>query len=77
MFVKPTKQAKEVLSTLSKLLTVKNSTISIVLTGTFKLLLAHQQELLKKFQVKVVSNRYHPNFLSQIDEFVRKPLEKS
>jgi len=80
MFVKPTEQAKEVLSTLSKSLTVKNSAVSIELTGTSKAIADGKkyinQELLKKFQVKVVSSRCHSNFLSQIDEFVRKPLEE-
>ena len=80
MFVKPTEQAKEVLSTLSKSLTVKNSPVSIELTGTTKAIADGKkhinQELLKNFQVKVVSSRCHPNFLSQIDEFVRKPLEE-
>ena len=80
MFVKPTEQAKEVLSTLSKSLTVKNSPVSIEFTGTSKAIADGKkhinQELLKNFQVKAVSSRYHPNFLSQIDEFVRKPLEE-
>ena len=30
----------------------------------------------ENFQVKVVSSRCHPNFLSQIDEFLQKPLKE-
>ena len=80
MFVKPTEQAKEVLSKLSKSLTVKNSPVSIEFTGTSKAIANGKkhinQELLKNFQVKAVSSKCHPNFLSQIDEFVRKSLEE-
>ena len=82
MYVKPTKKGAQVLSVLSKSLSVtkKNAPVSIELTGTNKAIADSKkhinQELLKNFQVKAVSSRCHPNFLSQIDEFVRKPLEE-
>ena len=82
MYLKPTKKATKVLSTLSKSLSiaVKNAPVSIELTGTAKAIVDGQnyinQELLKSFQLKVVCSRCHPNFLPQIDEFVRKPLEE-
>ena len=28
------------------------------------------------FQVKAVHSRCHPNFLSQIDKYIREPLER-
>ena len=82
MFVKPTDKAKEVLSLLSKslIITVKDSPVSIVVTGTSKAIAGGikciNQELLNAFQVKAVSSRCHASFLSQVDEFVRKPLEE-
>jgi len=81
MYIKPTKKATQILSMLSKSLSikVKNSPVSIEFTGTSKAIADGKQhiiqELLKSFQVQTVSSRCHPNFLSQIDMFVRKPLE--
>lgn len=82
MFDKPTKQAKALLSSLSKstALEVQNSPISIMLTGTLKAIgegiKRIEQELLGNFQVEAVHSRCHPNFLSQIDKFIREPLER-
>ena len=82
MFVKPTEKAKKLLSLLSKSLSimVKDSPVSIGLTGPSKAVAdgikCISQELLNVFQVKAVSSRCHSRFLSQIDEFVRKPLEE-
>ena len=82
LFVHPTEQAKTLLSSLSKLMSLKiqNSPISFTLTGNLKAIeegiKCIEQELLKNFQVEAVHSRCHPNFLSQIDKFIREPLEK-
>jgi len=82
MFVKPTEKAKEVLSLLSKSLSimVKDSPVSIALTGTSRAVAdgirCINKELLNVFQVKAVSSRCHASFLSQINEFVQQPLEE-
>lgn len=82
MFDKPTEQAKSLLSTLSESLSLKvqNGPISIILTGNLKAInegiKCIGQKLLENFQVEAVHSRCHLNFLSQIDQFIREPLER-
>lgn len=82
MFDHPTEQAKALLSSLSSLMSLKvqNSPISFTLTGSLNAIeegvRCIEQELLKDFQVEAVHSRCHPNFLSQIDKFIREPLER-
>ena len=82
MFDKPTEQAKTLLSFLSESLSliVENRPVSITLTGNLKAIdegiKCIEQQLLGNFQVEAVHSRCHPNFLSQIDIFIREPLER-
>ena len=82
MFDKPTEQAETLLSSLSESLSliVENRPVSITLTGDLKAIEEGinciEQELLRNFQVEAVHSRCHPNFLSQIDTFIREPLER-
>jgi len=81
MFEKPTEQAKTLLSSLSKLsLKIRNTPISLILIGNLKAISEGikciEHELLENFQVEAVHSRCHPNFLSQIDQFIREPLER-
>ena len=82
MFDKPTEHAKSIMSSLSSstALKVQNSPVSIILTGDLKAIdkgiRCIEQDLLGNFQVEAVHYRCHPNFLSQIDKFIREPLER-
>lgn len=83
MFDKPTEQAKTLLSTLSRSMSLKvqNGPVSITLTGNCKAIeegiKCIEQELLENFQVEAVHSRCHLNFLSQIDQYIREPLERN
>ena len=81
LFTKPTGEAKEILKYLSKSLSLKvdNTAMSITLTGNFKAInegIQHIDQLLNNFMVKAVCHRCHPNFLSQIEKYVKEPLEE-
>lgn len=81
LFEKPTSEAKNVLNVLSKSLSIKvqNTSISITLSGNVKAIgegIHHINQLLDNFQVETIRHRCHPDFLSQIEKFVKEPLEK-
>ena len=81
LFTKPTDKAKRLLTFLSKSLSLKvdNTAMSITLTGNFKAInegTQHIDQLLNNFMVKAVCHRCHPDFLSQIEKYVKEPLEK-
>ena len=82
MFDKPTEQAKSLLSSLSKSksLKIQNTPVAFTLTGGLRAIeegiKCIEQELLENFQMEAVHCRCHPNFLSQIEKFIREPLEK-
>ena len=81
LFEKPTDEAKKVLKFLSKSLSVKvhNTSMSITLTGDFKAInegTRHIDQLLNNFMVKAVCHRCHPDFLSQIEKYIKEQLEK-
>ena len=53
--------------------------MSITLTGNFKAInegTQHIDQLLNNFMIKAVCHRCHPNFLSQIEKYVKEPLEE-
>ena len=81
LFEKPTNEATKVLEFLSKSLSLKvhNTSMSITLTGNLKAISEgtnHIDKLLNNFLVKAVNHRCHSNFLSQIEKFIKNPLEK-
>ena len=81
LFRKPTDKAKRLLTFLSKSLSLKvdNTAMFITLTGNFKAInegTQHIDQLLNNFMVKAVCHRCHPDFLSQIEKYVKEPLEK-
>ena len=82
MFDKPTERAKALLSSLSNSMSLKvqNSPVTFTLTGSLgaieKGIKSIERELLGNFQVEAVHSRCHLNFLSQIEKYIREPLEK-
>ena len=81
MFEKPTEQAKALLSSLSTIsLKVRNGPVTFTLTGSLGAIeegiKSIERELLGNFQVEAVHSRCHPNFLSQIEKYLREPLEE-
>ena len=82
MFDKPTEQAKSLLSSLSASMSLKiqNTPVTFTLTGSLRAIeegiKCIERELLENFQMEAVHCRCHLNFLSQIEKFVREPLEK-
>ena len=81
LFTKPTGEAKEVLKYLYKSLSLKvdNTSMSITLTGNFKAInegTQHIDQLLNNFMIKAVCHRCHPDFLPQIEKYVKEPLEE-
>ena len=82
MFDKPTEKAKTLLSSLSSSMSLKVQSNPVIFTLTGSLVAIEEgikrieRELLENFQVEAVRTRCHPNFLSQIEKYIREPLEK-